>query len=168
MAFNLIINSEIMKKKLFSLLFLACVAGHAVAQETLHKSTTLIGIWNQLIPHRVDSAKTVMLSSGNFKIYNVDRTFLLLVNNGKGLCGITAYGTYDGRTPGELTEKLEYHAVSQELNSGNSTSKIRYSIQDDNIMRLEYYNSDIKRWIPEVWIRVTPLSPNQKQKLFLK
>lgn len=157
-----------MKKKLLSLLFLACMAGHVVAQETLHKSTTLIGIWNQLTPQRVDSAKTVMLPTGNFKIYNVDRTFLLLVNNGKGLCGITAYGTYDGRTPGELTEKLEYHAVSQELNSGNSTSKIRYSIQNDNIMRLEYYNSDIKKWIPEIWIRVTPLSPNQKQKLFLR
>ncbi len=146
-----------MKKKLFSLLCLFCLVGQVCAQETLHKSTTLIGIWNQMRPYRLDSTRVVWMPTGNFKIYNIDRTFLLLINDGKGTCAITAYGTYDGRTPGEFTEKLEFHAYSKALNSGNSTSKLRFALQNDSIMQLEYYNSDIKKWVPELWKRVTPL-----------
>ena len=153
-----------MKKKLFSLICLLCFVGQVCAQEALHNSKGLVGIWNQLVPKQKDSTKTVMVPSNTFKIYNVDRTFMLLVNNGGGVCGITTYGTYEGRTPGELTEKLEFHAFSESLNSGHSTSEIRYSIQDDNIMRLEYYNSDIKKWVPEIWVRVTPFElKNKKQ-----
>lgn len=151
-----------MKKILFSLFCLFCFVGQGYAQETLQKSKGLIGIWNQLVLKEADSTKTVMVPSKTFKIYNVDRTFLLMVNQGSGVCGITAYGTYEGRTPGELTEKLQFHAFSELLNSGHSTSEIRYSIQDDNIMRLEYYNSDIKEWIPEIWVRVTPFSLKEK------
>lgn len=147
-----------MKKKLFSLICLLCLVGQVCAQEALYNSKGLVGIWNQLVPKQKDSTKTVMVPSKTFKIYNVDRTFLLMINQGQGVCGITAYGTYEGRTPGEITEKLEFHAFSESLNSGHSTSEIRYSIQDDNIMRLEYYNSDIKQWIPEIWVRVTPFA----------
>lgn len=151
-----------MKKILYSLICLFCLAGQTYGQEPLYKSKGLVGIWNQLVPKQKGSLKTVLVPSGTFKIYNIDRTFLLMVNNGGGVCGITAYGTYEGRTPGELTEKLEFHAFSEPLNSGKSTSEIRYSIQDDNIMRLEYYNSDIKQWIPEIWVRVTPFSLKEK------
>ena len=119
-----------MKQKLF--LFIAAVffCLTAGAQETLYKSTSLIGIWNQLQPYPIDSVRMAWIPTGNFKIYNVDRTFLLFINNGKGLTAITAYGEYDGRKPGEFTETLHFHAYSKELNSGNSKSTLRYKMQN--------------------------------------
>ena len=62
-----------MKQKLF--LFIAAVffCLTAGAQETLYKSTSLIGIWNQLQPYPIDSVRMAWIPTGNFKIYNVDR-----------------------------------------------------------------------------------------------
>lgn len=151
-----------MKQKLF--LFIAAVffCLTAGAQETLYKSTSLIGIWNQLQPYPIDSVRMAWIPTGNFKIYNVDRTFLLFINNGKGLTAITAYGEYDGRKPGEFTETLHFHAYSKELNSGNSKSTLRYKMQNDSVMQVEFYNENIKKWVPELWRRVTELHTKRK------
>lgn len=146
-------------KKLYLLaacLCLACLGTNA--QETLFDSKSLVGIWSHVIQFKAPTGDTVEMPSGNFKIYNVDSTFMsMFIANGKGKINMT--GKYKQLSENEIEEHIAVQKVQSKMN--NSVTKMEYYLmEDNNVMLLKYYNEAFKRWIPEKWIRVTlPQTP---------
>lgn len=149
-------------RKLFLLLLLS-IAYVANAQETLSNSKSLVGIWQQLIPVKSggEGAEGTVrfLPTGNYKIYNVDHTFLLFTTDKQGYSGITGYGTYEEKGEGECIEHVTYLFYNSKMSGTEST--IRYKMHDRSMATMEYYNTALKTWVPEAWKRVDVLKAKQ-------
>ena len=121
---------------------------------SMMESKSLLGVWQQAIAGQPSTGKTYIQKVKNYKVLNADNTIYTLFDKGGNLV-IGLYGSYEMTSDSTFTEKIIKHG--QNPGMSGSESQLRFKMIDDNTIALQYYNSVIKVWIPEVWVRV-PLS----------
>lgn len=143
-----------MKKSIFTvaLMVVTCMA---FAQKDLIESKSLVGIWQMQGTRNTADGKTQLVRLGNYKVLNTDNTFYAFaITNNDLTTNVSICGSFKITSDSTYTESVIRHYTSPEMN--NSESKMRYKFIDKDTLVLEYYNDANKRWIPEVWVRVTP------------
>lgn len=143
-----------MKKSILTvaLMVVTCIA---FAQKDLIESKSLVGIWQMQGMRNTEDGKTQLVRLGNYKVLNKDGTFYAFaITNNDLTTNVSICGSFKITSDSTYTESVIAHYTSPEMN--NSESKMRYKFIDKDTLVLEYYNNAIKRWIPEVWVRVTP------------
>lgn len=151
------------KLKTCIVFFAMACCGTLFAQEHLAESKSLAGMWRQFVIRKTPQGEFVKIKSGNYKVMNPDGTFYAFVTWGTGkdydpdtdITSMNMYGTYTVTSDSTFTEHIVRHSANSAMNNSDSDLKYKFLPQsDNNLMVMEYKNSAINRWIPEMWERV--------------
>lgn len=146
-----------MKKSFFTIALLV-VTCMAFAQKEFIESKSLVGIWQQAQANQSNDGQIKLIKTPVYKVLNTDNTYVLFSIGSNDLTtNVSHWGTYKITSDSTFTESVTRHYTSPALDK--SESQMRFKLLDENALLMEYYNDTNKKWIPELWIRVTPLKP---------
>lgn len=146
-----------MKKSFFTIALLV-VIGMAFAQKEFIESKSLVGIWQLSQANKSADGQIKLIKTPTYKALNTDNTFVMFSIGSNDLTtNVSHWGTYKITSDSTYTESVTRHYTSPALDK--SESQMRFKLLDENALLMEYYNDTNKKWIPELWIRVTPLKP---------
>ena len=149
-----------MKKLIFTVALMA-ITGMAFAQKDLVESKSLVGIWQQAQANQSNDGQLKITKQPVYKVLNTDNTFFCFAISSNDLSStVSHWGTYKITSDSTYSESVTRHYTSPALDK--SESQMRFKLLDENALLMEYYNDANKMWIPELWIRVTPLKPLNK------
>lgn len=143
-----------MKKSILTvaLMVVTCMA---FAQKDLVESKSLVGIWQLAQVKQTADGQSKIINTPSYKILNADKTFVFFsISSNELNTNVSHWGTYNITSDSTYTESVTRHYTSPALDK--SESQMRFKLLDENTLFMQYYNDAYKRWIPEVWVRVTP------------
>ncbi|UCS95408.1 DUF4488 domain-containing protein [Echinicola marina] len=152
------------------ILLIAFIATLPLAAQThVPASESIVGIWRQTAIMNNFTGKMIDVKSGNYKVFNSDRTYYTFIIWGKQSITqettIGQYGNYNITSDSTLIEHIIEHTVNPKMN--DSESHIRYELIDENNLIIKW-SLDNKTWTSEKWTRLPLSIPNIQKKQPLK
>ena len=155
---------------LFGIFCATSLAQDKVIKPThLVESKGVVGFW-QLVGELKVGERTDYIPFPNFKIYNVDGTFLVMryidvtqkSTNSGGPMIVTLYGTYKVEKDGKISEFIDGTLVNTKVTG--TKSELEYTLEkENNILAIRYKLATSSEWVSEKWMRVFYKVPSKDE-----